>query len=77
LEHQQNMPLTFLASKELISNCFIVLDVRKVGAVVKSLILTEKCSLSVLAAADIPALQPSPLFSHPLVFQTLLVKFQI
>lgn len=57
------MPLTSLASKDLISNCFIVLDARKVGAVVKSLILAEKCSLPVLAAADIPAVQPSLLSS--------------
>lgn len=53
------MPLNFLASKDLLSDYFTVLDARKVGAVVKSVIPAEKCNLPVLAAADVPAVQPS------------------
>lgn len=60
------MPLTFLASKDLIFFS-IVPDTRNVG-VMRSLILEEKYSLPLLAAADI---------SHVnFVFQMLLATFQ-
>lgn len=66
LEHQQKMPFTFLASKDLISFS-IVPDNRNVG-VMQSLILEEKYSLPFLAAADISDVN--------FVFQKLLGTFQ-